>query len=148
MASISFLVSFIPRLLPFHLYKPVLISKSQSNKAILHYSLGCILPSCHTYPSYPLLHLFLSPSFSAFASSSSPLPEGIQGHYLTSKSCTVPKNFLKVFLARLMITVLNTLCICWFPHVSFPGYMSIRDDPTKTCCPKRELKNPKDIHGP
>lgn len=89
MGSISFLISFIPWLLPLHLYKPVLISKSQSNKAVLHYSLGGILPSCHTYPSYSLLYLFPSPSFSAFASSSSPLPEGIQGHYLTSKSCTV-----------------------------------------------------------
>lgn len=40
MASISFLVSFIPRLLPPHLHKADIISKSQSNEAVLHSSLS------------------------------------------------------------------------------------------------------------
>lgn len=118
MGSISFLISFIPGLLPLHLYKPVLISKSQSNKAVLHYSLGCILPSCHTYPSYPLLYLFPSPSFSAFASSSSPSQREFRVITLP-QSPVLFQNFLKVFFARLMITGLNTYIVIHFIFVDF-----------------------------
>lgn len=61
-ASISFLVSFIPTLLPPHLHKADIISKSQRSEAVLHSSLGvCFLLityTPHAFSPLPITFLF------------------------------------------------------------------------------------------
>lgn len=99
MASISFLVSFISSLFPPHLQKPVLISKSQSSKAVLHYLLGGSLPPCHTCPPCPLCPLRPSPPFSPSAFSSSALPEGTRGYFSSSESYTLPSTLSEWILS-------------------------------------------------
>ena len=98
-----------------------------------------MLPPYHIYPHCPLLHLFPSPSFSP-----SPLPERIQviaippNHTLFLEPPEIVSSWFGDHSAKYIIY--DTLCVCWFPRVNVPGYISIRDDPTKTCCSRENWK--------
>lgn len=140
MASISFLISFIPRLLPPHLHRPVLIPNNQSNKIILHHSSGCTLPPHHT-----CLH--------ALSSASShhlpffplpPLPHSFQREFTVIALPQSPT------LLTLAITMLNTPFMICFAFTDFlmPMSQAIYLSALQNLLSQGGLKNPKGIHEP